>query len=169
MRPRRRGGWRLTFGEWHFPCAIGRAGVTADKREGDGATPLGSWPLRCLYLRPDKGLVPKSRLPAIFIRPNMGWSDGPLDPGYNSAVAWPWLHSAERLWRSDSLYDVIIPLGFNDVVPRPGGGSAIFLHVARAGLTPTEGCVALRKPDLLALLPALGQDCRLTVHATAMT
>ncbi|GAB5470049.1 MAG: L,D-transpeptidase family protein [Rhodospirillales bacterium] len=164
VRPTARG-WRASFDDRSFPCAIGRGGVTAAKREGDGATPLGRFALRCLLYRADRGLVPRCGLETTAILPDLGWCDWSGDAAYNRPVTLPWASSAERLWRDDDLYDYLVPLGYNDRVPRPGAGSAIFLHVARPGLTATEGCVALRRSDLLALLPALGQDCCLTVRA----
>ncbi len=139
--------------------------MTGRKREGDGATPLGRFRLRGLYFRPDKGLVPRSGLPLWPLNPAMGWCDAPLDAAYNRQLTLPRACSSERLWRDDELYDFIVPLSYNDEATRPTAGSAIFLHVARPGLTGTEGCVALRRADLLALLPQLRQDCFLRVQA----
>ena len=158
------GGWRLELGGWSAPCAVGRGGPVAHKREGDGGTPIGRFRLRGLYFRPDRGFVPRCGLPLWPLRPNDGWSDAPLDAAYNRAVMLPRGHSAERLWRGDRLYDLIVPLGYNDRASRPGAGSAIFLHEARPGLTATEGCVTLRRPDLLALLPRLDADCWLRIN-----
>lgn len=134
-------------------CALGRGGVTpADaKREGDGASPLGVWPIRRLLYRPDRGLPPTS-LPAAPISPDDGWCDEPADPAYNRPVTLPYGASAERMWRDDGVYDLVVVLGHNDDPPVPGMGSAIFLHLARDGYAPTEGCVALARPDLEALL-----------------
>ena len=67
------------------------------------------------------------------------------------------------MWRADGLYDVVIDLAHNRGPIRPGAGSAIFLHVARPGFRPTEGCVALRLPDLLRLLRRLGPRTRLHI------
>lgn len=160
------GRWTATAGGQSWPCAIGRGGVSDDKREGDGATPVGRFPLRKLYYRPDKGLVPRCGLPLVPILPALGWCDAPLAAAYNRAVLLPWHASAERLWRADSLYDLIVPLGHNDRPAVAGRGSAIFLHVARPGLTGTEGCIALRKDDLLDLLSLVDRDWVLQVDAT---
>ena len=140
-----------------LPCLIGRSGAVAaaDKREGDGATPLGRWPLRAVLLRPDRVEVPAGlRLPWRWLRPDDGWSDDPADPAYNRPVRHPHPFSAERLWRNDGLYDVIIVLGHNDAPPVPGAGSAIFLHCAEG--RPTEGCVAIDRAALLSQLPRIG-------------
>jgi L,D-peptidoglycan transpeptidase YkuD (ErfK/YbiS/YcfS/YnhG family) len=139
-------------------CSIGRGGAlpAADKREGDGATPLGTWPIRGILLRPDRVTAPAGlTLPWRWIRPDDGWSDGADDPAYNRPVRHPHGHSAERLWRDDGLYDVIVVLGHNDAPPAPGQGSAIFLHCWRDAAT-TEGCIAVDGAELLALLPSLG-------------
>ncbi|QJU57245.1 L,D-transpeptidase family protein [Sphingomonas sp. AP4-R1] len=137
-------------------CAIGRGGTiaAADKREGDGATPLGDWPIRALLLRPDRVGPIRTALPWRWIRPDDGWSDDPADPAYNRAVRHPHAFSAERLWREDGLYDLIVILGHNDAPPVPGLGSAIFLHCWRDKAT-TEGCVAVAKDDLIALVERL--------------
>lgn len=142
-----------------IPCLIGRSGTIAadSKREGDGATPLGRWPIRCVLLRSDRVTVSAGlRLPWRWLRSDDGWSDDAADPVYNRPVRHPHRFSAERLWRDDSAYDVIVVLGHNDRPPTPGHGSAIFFHVAAPGATHTEGCVAIDRDAMLALLPTLG-------------
>jgi L,D-peptidoglycan transpeptidase YkuD (ErfK/YbiS/YcfS/YnhG family) len=152
--------------EWR--CALGRGGVapTGTKREGDGATPAGLWPLRRLLYRPDRLSAPKSRLPVATLKPNDGWCDAPGDPAYNQPVILPYPASAEHLWRDDGLYDVIVVLGYNDAPVVPGRGSAIFLHIARPDYSPTEGCVALAQSDLLAILETATTWDALRIHAT---
>lgn len=153
------------FGEV-LPCAIGRAGVTPDaaKREGDGMTPLGSYPIRSALLRPDRVATPMTRLPWRWLRPHDGWSDDPADPAYNRPVHHPHPYSAERLWRDDGLYDVIVVIGHNDAPPEPGRGSAIFLHCLHPDGTPTEGCIAIDRASLLRLLPRLAGDDRIVIR-----
>lgn len=144
------------FGD-SIPCAIGRSGACPAelKREGDGMTPYGNWPIRAVLLRPDRIAMPEGlALPWRWIRPEDGWSDDVADPCYNRPVVHPHRFLAERLWRDDGLYDVILVLGHNDAPPVPGMGSAIFLH-CRNDAKPTEGCVAIEKSRLLALLPRL--------------
>ncbi len=132
------------FGET-VPCAIGKGGaiIATAKREGDGATPLGTWPIRAALLRPDRVAVPVTALPWRWLRPTDGWSDGVADPQYNRPVSHPHTFSAERLWRDDGLYDIIIVLGHNDSPALAGLGSAIFLHCATHDFAPTEGCIAV--------------------------
>jgi L,D-peptidoglycan transpeptidase YkuD (ErfK/YbiS/YcfS/YnhG family) len=123
-----------------------------EKREGDGAAPAGVWPMRRLLYRPDRGPAPVTALPTQEIAPDDGWCDAPGDPAYNQSVKRPYPASSEALWRDDGLYDRVVVLGFNDAPPVPGGGSAIFLHLAREGYAPTEGCVAVSRDDMEALL-----------------
>lgn len=149
------GAGRLTFGGIEMPCTIGRGGVCAasDKREGDGCTPLGVWPIRAVLLRPGKADPAGLRLPWRWLREGDGWSDDPADPAYNRPVHLPRGFSAENLLREDDAYDVIVVLGHNDSPPVPGQGSAIFLHLSEG--RPTAGCVAVEREDMLRLLPLL--------------
>jgi len=140
-----------------FRCALGRAGIVPAeaKREGDGATPAARLPLRRVLFRADRLAPPRCSVPLEPIAPDDGWCDDPGDPAYNRMVRLPHPARHERLWREDGLYDLVGVLGWNDVPTVPGRGSAIFLHVASPGLGPTEGCIALALPDLLAVLPGL--------------
>jgi L,D-peptidoglycan transpeptidase YkuD (ErfK/YbiS/YcfS/YnhG family) len=133
-------------------CAIGKGGLRADKREGDGATPVGLLPLRRVLWRADRGPRPATTLPCEPIAPEDGWCDDPGHRDYNQAVRLPHPARHEALWREDAVYDVIAVLGWNDAPVVRGRGSAIFLHVARADFAPTEGCVALPEKALRALL-----------------
>ena len=150
-----RGNGFLTVGDRSYRCAIGRGGIRADKREGDGASPSGRFALRRLLYRPDRTEPPATALPTAAIAPDDGWCDDLADPAYNRPVKLPYAGRHEILWRDDALYDLVVVLGHNDDPPEPGRGSAIFLHVARPDYGPTEGCVALAHDDLLEVL----QDC----------
>ena len=125
--------WWARFGDCRVRCAIGKGGIVSDKREGDGGSPSGRWPLRRLLYRPDRLARPHTGLPIREIAPNDGWCDAPGDPNYNRPVTLPYDASHERLWREDHLYDLVVVLGHNDDPPAPGRGSAIFLHIAREG------------------------------------
>jgi L,D-peptidoglycan transpeptidase YkuD (ErfK/YbiS/YcfS/YnhG family) len=156
-------GW-LEAGDRRVRCALGRAGVRVAKREGDGATPAGLFPLRAVYFRPDRLRQPRSGLPTLALGPNDGWCDDPADIDYNRFVRLPHPGSHERLWRDDRLYDVFAVIGYNDAPPVPGLGSAIFLHVATADFAPTEGCVAVAQDALVEILAACdpGSTIRIT-------
>ncbi len=138
----------LAVGGETFRAASGRGGLRPDKREGDGATPLGVLPLRRVLFRPDRIEPPVSVVPVQPLVPTDGWCDDPAHSDYNLQVHLPLDASAEVLWRDDALYDIIGVLGWNDRPVRPGLGSAIFLHIARPDYAPTEGCVALSPEDL---------------------
>lgn len=150
-------------------CALGRGGVVAAgaKREGDGASPAGLWPLRRVLWRPDRGMALASRLPLAPIAPNDGWCDAPESADYNLPVKLPYPASAETLWREDRIYDLVIILGYNDAPVVTGAGSAIFLHLARPDFSPTEGCVALDPGDLIHLLAHARPGDALRIRAEA--
>ena len=161
LRVDRSGG--ALWGERYFRCALGGAGIAAAKREGDHATPAGSWPMRRALYRPDREAPPSTRLPLRPLDPADGWCDAPGDGAYNRLVRLPYAARAERLWRDDPLYDLLIVLGYNDAPVVAGRGSAIFLHLARDDFAPTEGCIALARVDLLGLLAEADATCRVIV------
>lgn len=133
-------------------CALGRAGIAARKHEGDGATPAGLLVLDRILYRADRVARPAAKMRAEPLAPTDGWCDDPTHADYNRPITLP--HSArhEELWRKDALYDVVGVLDWNLAPVVRQRGSAIFLHAARPGLPPTEGCVALAPEDLLAML-----------------
>ena len=137
-----------------YRAALGRGGIVVHKREGDGATPAGILALRRVLYRADRLPRPKTSVPVLPLAPHDGWCDDPAHADYNRPVRLPHSGRHETLWRDDDLYDVIGVLGWNDTPPVRDLGSAIFLHVARADLAPTEGCIALERRDLLAVLAA---------------
>jgi L,D-peptidoglycan transpeptidase YkuD (ErfK/YbiS/YcfS/YnhG family) len=140
------------WGGSRLRCALGRGGVRRDKREGDGATPVGSWAMRRLLYRADRIGRPDTALPSSVIRQDDGWCDAPQDENYNLPVWLPYAASAETLYRQDGVYDLVVPLGYNDAPVVAGAGSAIFLHLARPDFGATEGCVALALADFLTVL-----------------
>lgn len=156
-------GWLILNGR-AFPCALGRSGVSHRKREGDGATPAGPLPLVAVLYRPDKVRRPRTGLPVRAIRGDDGWCDASGDRNYNRPVRLPYPASHEAMWRPDDLYDIVVVLDWNLTRRGKGRGSAVFLHVARPGFLPTEGCVALRKVDLKAVLAQIGPGARLVVR-----
>ena len=135
-------------------AALGRSAIAALKREGDGATPLGRFPIRQALYRADRMPRPRTRLPIHAIRDGEGWCEDPADRNYNRLVKLS-PRSADRLTRDDNLYDLILVLGHNDRPRVRGRGSAIFVHLARPGYAPTAGCIALSRHDLLMLLAEL--------------
>lgn len=147
----------LEVGGKTYRCTIGRGGIAGlnEKREGDLKTPSGSFALRAVYYRPDRVSAPHTALPLIALTPMDGWCDDPEHALYNQPVKLPFEGRHEKLWRDDHVYDLIIPLGYNDGVDGPiiaGAGSAIFMHLMREDGVGTEGCIALKLPDLLEVL-----------------
>ena len=147
-----------------YRCAIGKGGFSASKKEGDGATPLGTFALRKCWYRHDKIDCVVTHLPLSIIREDYGWSDDPSKPDYNRLVRLPYAGSHEKLWRDDGLYDVFVEIGYNDDPVVTGRGSAIFLHCATDDYKPTEGCVALAKNDLLSILHHIDEKTRITIR-----
>ncbi|WP_238368160.1 L,D-transpeptidase family protein [Mesobacterium pallidum] len=135
----------LTFLGRRFPCVIGRTGLTDNKREGDMATPLGTWRISALLYRPDR--LPRPAPWAQAIRPRDLWSDDSARPDYNQPVTAPYAGSHEALRRADPLYDLVLVTDWN-AAGTPGKGSAIFLHQWRRPGFPTAGCIAFRRDHL---------------------
>jgi L,D-peptidoglycan transpeptidase YkuD (ErfK/YbiS/YcfS/YnhG family) len=151
---RRRG--RLVAGSLALSCALGRAGPVADKREGDGGTPRGRFrPLQAFY-RADRLPRPRTGLLLRPLRRDDGWCDDPRDRRYNRPIRLPAKAGHEGMWRDDHLYDLVVDIGHNRRSRVKGRGSAIFLHLARPGLVPTEGCVAVDRGKAARLLALIG-------------
>jgi len=144
--------------------ALGRGGIKANKREGDGSTPRGNFRLRQLWWRADKHPRPTTSLPVQRITSNDGWCENPADRRYNRPIKVPADADADRLARKDNLYDFIIEIDHNTRPRVAGRGSAVFIHAARQGFTPTAGCVALEINSLRRILARLGPRTRIVVE-----
>lgn len=162
-RPGARTKGLLNVGGVVFPCALGHGGVVSLKREGDGGTPRARMRLIGGYNRQDQFARRATRLPLKMISPSLGWCEVPDDRNYNRAVAIPYGASHERILRDDRLYDVCLVLDWNVRPRRRNRGSAIFFHLARPGMTPTQGCVAVSAQVMARLLPRLSTRTVLTV------
>jgi L,D-peptidoglycan transpeptidase YkuD (ErfK/YbiS/YcfS/YnhG family) len=154
----------LLAGTLALPVALGRGGIKANKREGDGGTPRGRFRLVRLWWRADRHPRPATLLPARRIRPDDSWCEDPADRHYNQPVTVPAGSKADRLARADSLYDFLIELDHNTRPRVAGRGSAVFIHVARPGFAPTAGCVALELSALRRLLAWLGRHSAIMVN-----
>jgi L,D-peptidoglycan transpeptidase YkuD (ErfK/YbiS/YcfS/YnhG family) len=159
----RRQGW-LSAGRRYVKVALGRSGIKANKREGDGATPAGRYRLVRLWWRPDRIPRPRTLLPVRPIRALDGWCEEPSDRRYNQAITIPPGNPGDRLWRADALYDLVIEIDHNKRPRVSGRGSAVFVHVARAELAPTAGCVSLPISTLKQLVAHLGPRTTITIH-----
>jgi len=145
-----------------YPCSIGRSGLTTNKREGDGATPIGRHRIVGMYYRPDRLVRPTSW--ALPIRPRDLWSDDPSQPDYNLLVKIPYSGSAEAMRRADPIYDLLLVTNWNWPDAIPNRGSCIFIHQWRRPGFPTEGCLALRRDHLLAIAGTLSPGANLVVR-----
>jgi L,D-peptidoglycan transpeptidase YkuD (ErfK/YbiS/YcfS/YnhG family) len=148
-----------------YPCALGVGGVSTVKREGDSATPIGSFPLRRVFYRPDRLDPPETSLPVMPLTPGLGWCDDPGSTDYNRLITLPHPARHETLWREDGLYDLIVEIGYNDDPVVAGRGSAIFMHIAKPDYAGTEGCAAFARADLLEILTGLSLDARIEITA----
>jgi L,D-peptidoglycan transpeptidase YkuD (ErfK/YbiS/YcfS/YnhG family) len=162
-RPAQRSRGVLLAGALTIPVALGRGGIKANKREGDGATPRGVFRLKRLWWRADRHPRPRTQLPVRRIRDGDGWCEDPQDRHYNRPIVVPKGSKTDRLARNDRLYDFIIETDHNTRPRIAGRGSAVFVHIARDGLLPTAGCVALKEPSLRQLLARVGPRTRIAI------
>ncbi len=165
VRPRagnRTQGW-LAAGPLAIAVALGRGGIRANKREGDGGTPRGDFRLVRLWYRADRHSPPRTRLPVRRITRDVAWCEDPCDRRYNRPFRRAADEPGDRLWRTDALYDFIVEIDHNARPRVAGRGSAVFIHVARPGFRPTAGCVALALPRLRWLLARVGPQTRITI------
>lgn len=140
---REQGCWRPLAGSW--PARVGRNGIAAHRHEGDGTTPAGVFALGPTVY----GVAPDPGVRYGYHRLVCGdWWDGdPRSPTYNRfrhvrcGTRPPFAAASEALWRQTRAYRHFAEIRYNADPPRPGLGSAIFLH-ADTGRA-TAGCVSL--------------------------
>jgi L,D-peptidoglycan transpeptidase YkuD (ErfK/YbiS/YcfS/YnhG family) len=157
-----RRGW-LTAGTATLPVALGRGGILANKREGDGGTPRGIFHPRKLWWRADRHQRPRTHLPVHAIRPEDAWCENPSDRHYNQPIRLTPGQAGDRLTRGDHLYDFIVEIDHNKSPRIAGRGSAVFLHLARDNFGPTAGCVSMTRSAMLHLLRRLGRKTRIII------
>jgi L,D-peptidoglycan transpeptidase YkuD (ErfK/YbiS/YcfS/YnhG family) len=155
-------GW-LTIDGRTLPVALGRGGIKAAKREGDGTTPRGSFRPRQLWWRADRHPRPRTALPVRAIRAEDAWCEDPRSRHYNQPVRLCRGQDGDRLRRDDHLYDFIIEIDHNAAPRIPGRGSAVFLHLARPDFSPTAGCISMTKSAMLRLLERIGPQTRIII------
>lgn len=153
----------LHWGQEIYRCALGRGGFKENKKEGDGTTPAGTFKLREVLYRADRMARPKTQLPVREIKESDGWCDDVKSPNYNKLIKLPTEEKHEKLFRDDEVYDLIVVLGYNDEPVVPGLGSAIFMHIARPTYSPTEGCIALEKSELLKILETCDSETTIRI------
>lgn len=154
----------LSYNNKTIPCCLGRSGLTHDKKEGDGATPVGSFKLLYGFHREDRLAKPKSNLKFSTIQSDDGWCDEPEHENYNALVKLPFEASHEVMTREDRLYDICIVMDYNIEPTISGLGSAIFFHQTSRELKPTEGCVAIDPQHMQDLLPLLSDQTVMVIQ-----
>jgi L,D-peptidoglycan transpeptidase YkuD (ErfK/YbiS/YcfS/YnhG family) len=157
-----RQGW-LTACELTIPVALGRGGIRANKREGDGGTPRGIFHPRRLWWRADRCPRPRTHLPLRAIRIEDAWCEDPTARHYNRPIRLTRKAPGDRLTRKDHLYDFIVEIDHNTRPRIAGRGSAVFLHLAREKFGPTAGCVSMTKSAMLRLLRRLGPETKIMI------
>ncbi len=147
----------LSIHTYKVKCAIGKRGIGIKKKEGDKITPKGNFKIKCIYFRQDRVTKLKSGIKSKPIKKNMGWCDDPKSIKYNSLIKFPFKFSAERLYRADNIYDIILVLDYNINPVKKNKGSAIFIHVAKKNFSKTNGCIAINKKKLIKIVQILNK------------
>ena len=145
----------ISYNNYKAKCAVGKRGISIKKKEGDFITPKGTFKIREIFYRKDRVQNLITRIKKTVIRKNMGWCDDPKSKKYNKLIYFPFKHSAEKLYRRENIYDIILVLNFNMNPVKKNKGSAIFIHVAKKNFQPTQGCIALNKFELIKLVKSI--------------
>lgn len=153
----------LIYKDYKLKCCIGKSGLNKSKKEGDFSTPRGRFKLGMLYYRKDRIKNFKCQIKKKIIKKNMGWCDDIKSRKYNKEINFPFKCSAEKIYRTDNLYDIFINIKYNQSPIVKGKGSAIFLHLTNKKYKPTKGCVAIQKKDFLKLLPAIEKNTNIWI------
>tara|TARA_X000000368_G_scaffold404029_1_gene379631 strand:+ start:1704 stop:2195 length:492 start_codon:yes stop_codon:yes gene_type:complete len=155
---------KIKFGNYKIKCAIGKRGISSKKREGDNYTPRGTFKFKGLLYRKDRVLNIKTSLFKKSIKENMGWCDDTNSKHYNKLIKFPFRYSAEKLYRSDYIYDIILIMDYNQNPVIKGKGSAIFLHISKKNYSPTLGCIAIKKKHMRLLLRMIHKNSKITIY-----
>ena len=148
----------ISYNNYKAKCAIGKRGINIKKKEGDLITPKGSFKIKEIFYREDRVKNLKSRLKKTAIKDDMGWCNDPSSNKYNKLIRFPFKYSAEKLYKRENIYDIILVLNFNMNPIKKNKGSAIFIHVAKKSFQPTQGCIALNKSELIKLVKSIKKN-----------
>ena len=154
----------MYFGHYKIKCAVGKRGISKNKREGDYCTPVGEFTFDSLLYRKDRIGNFKSHIPKMIIKKNMGWCDDPNSKKYNKLIKFPFSNRAEKLFLKKNSYDLLLVMNYNRNPIIPNNGSAIFLHLADQRFSPTKGCIAIKKKDFLKILPMIKKKTKIKVR-----
>ena len=154
----------LQYKNLKFRCALGKAGIKKKEKEGDNVTPKGIFKITSMYYRPDKIKNIITAVKKIKIKKNIGWCDDPNSHFYNQQISLPNKFSHEKLYRNDSLYDLILVLNYNVNPIIKNKGSAIFIHIAKKNYKNTKGCIALKKQHLIELISKIKKNTKIKIN-----
>ena len=153
----------LLYKGYKLKCSIGKSGIVNTKKEGDLATPKGTFKLGDLYYRKDRNKSLKCKIKKIIIKKNMGWCDDSRSTKYNQKINFPFQYGAEKLYRKDKIYDLFINIKYNTDPIIKKKGSAIFLHIAGKNYKTTKGCIAINKKNFLKVLPLINKKTKISI------
>ena len=148
----------ISYNNYKAKCAIGKRGISIKKKEGDLVTPKGTFKIKEIFYRKNRVQSLITRLKKTVIKKNMGWCDDPKSTKYNKLIYFPFKYSAEKLYRKENIYDIILVLNFNMNPVKKNKGSAIFIHIAKKGFQPTQGCIALNKSEMIKLVKSIKKN-----------
>ena len=154
----------LLYKDYKLKCSIGKSGIRSQKKEGDFATPKGKFKLGLLYYRKDRIKLPKCKIIKKIIKKNTGWCDDSKSRKYNREISFPFKYRAEKLYRKDKIYDLLIVIKYNYKPTIKKKGSAIFLHLTNKKYKPTKGCVAIAKKDFMKILPFINKKTKISIN-----
>ena len=153
----------LYFQKYKLRCSIGKRGISIKKREGDKKTPQGEFKLKYILYRKDRIINLKTKLKKIAINKKMGWCDDINSDSYNKIINFPFKYSAEKLWKKENVYDIIIIIDYNLNPVIKNKGSAIFLHIAKKKYQPTAGCIAVSKKNIKLIASEINKKTKLKI------
>jgi len=153
----------LLYKGYKLKCCVGKSGLTKSKKEGDLKTPKGLFGIGPLYYRKDRVNLTKCLIKKKIIKKNMGWCDDPKSTKYNKQIFYPFKYRSEKLYIRKKIYDILVNIKYNQLPTLKGKGSAIFLHISNKKYKPTKGCIAVKKKDLLKILPLISTKTKILI------
>ncbi len=154
----------LLYKGYKLKCCVGKSGIKKGKKEGDLATPKGTFKLGLLYYRKDRIKLPKCKIKKKIIKKNMGWCNDSKSNMYNREINFPFNYNSEKLYKKENVYDLFLLIKYNTTPVIKKKGSAIFLHIAKKNYIPTQGCVAISKKDFIKILPLINNNTSIMIN-----
>ena len=148
---------KLYIDNYKVNCSIGKRGIRIKKKEGDLITPKGKFRIKYILYRRDRISKFRAKIRKIAIKKNMGWCDDPNSKKYNKLVKLPCNYKAEKLYKKNNTYDILLVLNYNMSPIKKNKGSAIFIHIAKRNYAPTAGCVAINKNDMKKIIKKISK------------